>query len=120
MGITSAGTAEPLAFQNAWTLNQSTDKQDVTALGDTNKVYVAGLPDASGTFAGFWDEATQQAYTAAADGVARKFYLYPDITTPTSYWFGTILPDVSAAGGVSAAVSTSSNWNAASSIIRVG
>lgn len=121
LGITSTGTAEAVAFQSAWTFNAVTDKQDVTALGDGNKVYVAGLPDASGTFTGFFDDATQQAYTAASDGVARKFYLYPNISqAPGTYWFGTVLPDFSAAGGVSSAVTTTSNWNAASSIIRVG
>jgi hypothetical protein len=121
LGITSAGTAEAVAFQNGWTFNAVTDKQDVTSFGDTNKAYVVGLPDASGTFSGFFDDATQQAYTAASDGVARKFYLYPNIAqAPGTYWFGTVFPDFSTAGGVSGAVTTSSNWVAASSIIRVG
>lgn len=121
MAITSGGTAEAIAFQNAWTLNAVTNKSDVTAFGDANMVYVAGLPDASGTFAGWFDDATQQSYTAATDGVARKMYLYPDITaSPGTYWFGTVFPDFSISVGISGGVSTSSSWNAASNIIRVG
>lgn len=119
MGLSSAGTAEPVAFLNAWTLSQVTDKADVTAFGDTNKTYVAGLPDASGTFGGWFDDATMQTYTAASDGVARKFYLYPDlVNTATNYWFGTILPDFSISGSTSDGVSFTASWNAASAIIR--
>lgn len=121
LAITSGGSAEALAFQNAWTLNATTDKADVTAFGDSNKVYVGGLPDASGTFAGWFDDATQQSYTAAADGVARKMYLYPDITaSPGVYWFGTAFVDFGVSVGIGDGVSTTSSWNAASNIIKVG
>jgi hypothetical protein len=121
MAITSGGTAEPLQFQAKWSLNAVTDKDEVTALGDSNKVYVAGLPDASGDFSGFWDDATAQTYTAATDGVARKFYLYPDTTNDaTKYWFGTIFVDFKADGDVGSAIKVSASWVAASSIISVG
>lgn len=120
MGIASGGTAEPVPFLAKWTLNQSTDKAEVTAFGDTTKVYVAGLPDAQGTFSGFFDNATAQTYTAAADGLARNFYLYPDTTNNLQYWFGTILPDFSLDSGVDQAVQLSASWNAASSIAKVG
>lgn len=120
MSLTSGGTAEPLQFQASWSISFATDKADVTALGDNNKVYVAGLPDASGDFGGFYDDATVQTYTAAADGVARKFYLYPSASTPTQYWFGTILPDFSVNAGVGDAVQVSASWNAASPIIKQG
>ena len=100
MTLTSGGTAEPIAFTRSWSLNQVTDKVDVTALGDTGHVYVAGLPDASGEFAFWYDDATVQTYTAAADGIARKFYLYPTSVT-TQYFWGTMLADfsVSRCGG---------------------
>lgn len=120
MNLTSGGTAEPLAFQATWSISFATDKADVTALGDNNKVYVAGLPDASGDFGGFYDDATVQTYTAAADGIARKFYLYPSANTPGQYWFGTILPDFSVNAGVGDAVQVSASWNAASPIAKVG
>ncbi len=119
VGLTSAAQATPLPFQAAWSINQVTDKDDVTAFGDGNKVYVAGLPDASGDFGGFLDDATSQTYIAAVDGLARKFYLYPDATnSPNVYWFGTILPDLSSDGAIGGAVNFKSSWNAASAIQR--
>ena len=120
VAITSGGTAEPLANLNNWTFDANTDKVDVTVFGDTNKVNVAGLPNASGTFAGFYDSASAQTYTAAADGVARKFYLYPTTNITGTYWFGTGLFDFNAAGAVDGAVTVSGSWTAASSVIKVG
>lgn len=120
MNITSGGTPEPIAFLNSWSISAQTDKADVTAFGDANKVYVAGLPDSSGEFSGFYDDATAQTYTAAVDGVARKFYLYPSRLTNTQYWWGTILPDFSVNAGVGGAAEISASWNAASAIAKQG
>jgi hypothetical protein len=120
MNLASGGTAEPVAFLNSWSISAQTDKADVTAFGDPNKVYVAGLPDSSGEFSGFYDDATVQTYTAAVDGIARKFYLYPSRLTNTQYWFGTILPDFSVNASVSGAAEISASWNAASAIAKVG
>jgi hypothetical protein len=121
LGIASdTASAEPLPFQVSWSINQQTDKIDVTAMGDTTKIYVAGLPDASGDFKGFWDDATQQTYTAAVDGLARKFYLYPNTSSAGTYWWGTILPDFSVSSDVSGAVEVSASWSAATAIVKVG
>lgn len=123
-GITQTGgasdTAVPVAFLSDWTVNKVTDKVDVTAMGDSNKTYVAGLPDASGDFNGWYDYFTPQTYKAAGDGIPRNFYLYPNSNNPTDYFYGIILADFSAAGGVSAAVSVKSTWNAAGPINRAG
>ena len=55
VGIASdSAAAEPVAYLSKWSIGFSTDNVDVTANGDTNKVYVAGLPDASGSFSGFY------------------------------------------------------------------
>jgi hypothetical protein len=133
MGITSAGganpVASPLAFVSDWTINFTVAKVDVTALGDTNLVWVAGLPDASGDFTGFFDTATGQTYSAAVDGQPRAFYLYPTLVaanggpgnatvSPGEYFFGTILPDFAVSGGVASAVTMKSSWNAASQVQR--
>lgn len=120
MDLTGSASATPLPFLADWSINFTTDKQDVTAMGDSNHVYVAGLPDAQGDFNGFYDDATVQTYTAATDGIARKFYLYPSTLNTAQYWFGTILPDFSVNGGVTTAVQIKSSWNAASSITKVG
>ena len=119
MGLTNGAAASPLPFQASWSINMNTDKQDVTAFGDQNKVYVAGLPDSSGDFSGFLDDATSQTYIAAVDGLSRTFYLYPDVTNaPFVYWFGTVLPDFSADGSIGGPVNFKSTWNAASAVQR--
>ena len=120
MNLTSGGTAEPIAFLSAWSLSAETEKADVTAFGDSNKVYVAGLPDSSGDFSGFYDDGTVQTYTAALDGVARKFYLYPSTTNNAQYFYGTILPDFSVNTSVTGAIELSASWNAASAIQKAG
>lgn len=121
LGIASdTAVATPLPFQVDWEINHATPKEKVTAMEDDNEVYVAGLPDATGSFNGFYDDASAQTYTAATDGLPRKFYLYPNRSLPTQYWFGTILPDFAVKGGSTAAVAVSSSWSAASSIAKVG
>jgi hypothetical protein len=119
LGIASGAAASPLPFQASWTINMVVNKQDVTAFGDANLVYVAGLPDSSGDFGGFMDDATSQTYIASVDGLARNFYLYPSATLdPNTYWFGQILPDFSADGAVAGPVNFKSTWNAATRIQR--
>ncbi len=119
-GIASGGTAEPVAYLTKWQADFTTDKVDVTAMGDVNKTYVSGLPDAKGTFGGWYDDQTAQLYTASQDGVARKFYLYPNNTTITQYFYGTGLFDFTVTGGVEEAVAISGSWAAASAITKVG
>lgn len=120
LSLSSGGVAEPVAYQANWSINFGTNKIDVTAMGDTGKVYLSGLKDQSGAFDGFYDDATVQTYTAATDGVARKFYLYPNLSTPTQYFFGTIVADMNIDGSVDGPVKVSANWNAASDIIKQG
>ena len=120
MNLTSGGTAEPVTFLNTWSLNFSTEKIDVTSFGDTSMVYVSGLPDAQGTYAGFYDDATVQMYTAATDGVARKFYLYPSTSNNGQYWFGTGIFDTSIDASVDGPVAISGSFAAASVTAKVG
>lgn len=118
--ITSGGTAEPITFLKSWSLNFATDNVEVTSFGDTNKTYVAGLPDCSGSYSGHFDDATAQFYTAAVDGVARKFYLYPSTSATGTYWFGTALFDFNVESAVDAATTISGDFNAASAVTKVG
>jgi hypothetical protein len=119
-GIASNGTAEPIAYLNKWSVKFATDKIDVTSFGDTTKTYVSGLADAQGDFAGFYDTSTAQLYTAATDGVARKFYLYPDTGTTSQYWFGTAIFDFNIDGSVDGPVAVSGSWAAASAVTKIG
>ena len=120
MGIASGATASPVTFMSDWSINFSLDKVEVTAMGDKNKVYVAGLPDASGDFSGWYDDATSQTYIAAVDGVARNFYLYPNTANQLNYFFGQLFPDFQVSGGVGAAVQVKATWVAGSQIQRYG
>jgi hypothetical protein len=120
VAIASGGTAERIAFLTQWSMNFATDKTDVTSFDDVNKTYVSGKPDAQGTFQGWYDDATAQTYTAATDGVARKFYLYPDREVTTKYWFGTGLFDFNASGQQDGAISITGAFAAASAVAKVG
>src|ERR1043166_9349404 len=110
VALASGGTAEPVAFLNAWSASFNTDKVEVTAFGDGTKVYVAGIPDAQGDFSGWYDDGTVQTYTAATDGQSRKFYLYPNTNNNAQYWFGTGLFDFKVEGGIADAVKVSGTW----------
>lgn len=119
VALTSGGTAEPVAFLNSWTINFTTDKEDVTAFGDTNKVKVAGLPDATGSYAGFWDSEAADLYTAATDGVARKFYLYPSRRLDQAdFWSGEAYFDYSASASATGSVDVSGSFEASTDVTR--
>src|SRR5262252_5860987 len=89
--ISQAGTGSAVlvATLNEHAISFVTDKVEVTAYEDTNKTYVSGKPDASGTYKGFLDISSDQLYYAATTGSARKFYHYVDTTNdPNKYFFG--------------------------------
>lgn len=123
--FSAAGAAapEPVAALKSWEINASSDRVDVTAMGDTNKVYLQGLPDAQGSFSGFYDDSADTAYTAARDissNAARGFYLYPSTNDTSKYFYGTAYFDVTITGDVGSAIETSGSWAAASNITAVG
>lgn len=112
----AAATAapSPLSYVGDWSVDEGTDDVDVSSLGDTNHVYVAGLPDSSGTYNGFPNLGTT-AWTRLADGTARKFYLYPDATNNvTTYLYGTAIFSRNSSGGASDVVKATLSWKAAS------
>src|SRR5918999_878839 len=117
VSLTDASAAVPTSFQGSWSVTASTDRADVTAQGDTVKVYVAGLPDFSIEYSGFLDAASPQFYTAATDGLARKVYLYPDTADATKYWFGTAFFDHSSEFPVDDSEKFSGSASAASAFV---
>ena len=118
-GISSGGTAEPIAFLNRWSLSGTSDRIDVTSFGEDTKTYVQGLPDAQGQWAGYYDSASDQLYTAAIDGRARKTYLYPDRTDTTNYFFGTAFFDFSIDVSVDGAATINGSFAAATPFQKV-
>ncbi|MFA4972543.1 MAG: hypothetical protein WC683_08000 [bacterium] len=112
MSTTGTGNATSITSLTTWSLDMSRDTVEVTAFGDTNKVYVAGLKDIKGSFEGFWDDTNDNIYDGSdsADGV--KLYLYPSSDAITKYWYGPAWLDMSVETGVGDAVKISANFSA--------
>jgi len=89
---TGTGTPAPVAIisLNAWKLSLKTDKEDVSCYGDTNKVYVPGLKDVSGTLGGFYNSADKTLFEAADQGTPGLLKLVPNSQTGemANFWSG--------------------------------
>jgi hypothetical protein len=66
-----------VADKTEWTLQRNRDYVDATTFGDTNKTYLAGLPNVQGTFAGLLDTSGDLLLDAATSD-AMQIYLYAD------------------------------------------
>ena len=112
----TAGGAVPstVATLSAWTIDMSTDKQDVTGFGDTNKIYMTSLPDMVGTLSGFWDDTDDNLYDASRSTGPVSMYLYPTGLATAKVWSGTAWIDMSIECPVSGPITMSANWAAAS------
>jgi hypothetical protein len=69
--------AVKVASKTEWTLQRNRDYVDATVFGDTNKTYLAGLPNVQGTFAGLLDVSGDLLLNAATSA-ATMIYLYAD------------------------------------------
>lgn len=71
------GTGTKVTTKTEWTLNLNRDFVDATVFGETNKTYLVGLRDISGTYAGLMDVSGDLLVNEAnSDAVA--IYLYAD------------------------------------------
>lgn len=112
VSTTGSGAASSVVSLNAWTLDQTTDKTEVTSFLDANKVYVQGLKDVSGTLGGFWDDTEEKLFQASDSVDGNKMYLYPSQDAPSRYWYGPAWLDASINVGVGDAISISANFSA--------
>lgn len=71
---------------NSWKLSLKQDFEDVTCFGDTNKVYVPGMRDISGTFGGFWDSTNTALFDATESPTPGLLELAPN-STEAAYKF---------------------------------
>lgn len=110
VSTTGGSAASAVIALNSWTLDQTTDKQEVTSFLDPNKVYVQGLKDVSGTVGGFWDDTEDKLFEAADSVDGNKMYLYPSADAPTRYWYGPAWLDASINVGVGDAIGISANF----------
>jgi len=74
------GTGVKVMAKTEWTLNLNRDYVDATTFGNTNKVYLVGLKDISGTWSGLLD-VSGDLLVNSADSGAQQIYLYADDTT---------------------------------------
>jgi len=81
-------TPAPVVSINGWAASFATDYEEVTCFGDSNKVYVPGLKDISGTFGGFWNSAELTLFHAADAPDPGTLELVPNTTEPTFLWSG--------------------------------
>jgi hypothetical protein len=120
LSVHAGDPATLLAYLSSWAASWARDAIDVTTLADAQRVYAAGIPDVTGTFAGFWDDATSQAYIAAADGLPRSMFLYPDTLDMSQYISGPVIADMTVTSGAGAAVTIAVNWAAAGTVTKTG
>lgn len=110
ISTSAAGTAVSLPGLTRWSLDRSTDKEEVSAGGDANKAYVQGLPDLKGTISAWFEDTNDMLFDASdsADGV--KLYLYPSSDAPTIYHYGPAWLDASIDVPSKGAISLTGNF----------
>lgn len=114
----SPEAADEIISLNAWTLDAKTDFEEVTCFGDSNKIWIPGLKDSSGTVAGFWNSADRTLFTAADASTPGYLMLSPNTQdgsgTPIDapYWAGLAYMDASINCSL-AAPKISGTWKAA-------
>lgn len=102
-----------------WTLSLARDYVDATVFGDTNKTYLVGLKDISGTFAGLLALGTGapdgDAQVNAASSDIMQIYLYADDRDTFEFLVahGPGLMDASITASNTDAIKTTGNFRAA-------
>jgi hypothetical protein len=112
MGV-GANEATELKGCSEWTLDMATDTVEVTSFGDTNKQYVQGLPDVSGSLSGFVRDDEQKWFDAQSATAPIKLYLYFTRQTTGRYAKGLAWFSLSLNNTVSSANEISGNFVAA-------
>ena len=114
MDPTGGATTVLVADLNAWTLDASKDRVDVTCFGDTNKQMVVGLPSYSGTYGGQWNSISSPTLFEAIFGdVAVMLELIPSSLEPTYLFKGLANLDGAINCDSKGSVTISGKWDAA-------
>lgn len=114
-----AGAVAAMVSMSQWSLSKATDKAEVTAFGDLNKVYVEGLPDVKGSISGWFDDASDVLFDGAESSTGVNLYLYPSSLVPTNYHYGPAWLDASISVDAKGAVSIKGDFVARGSWGRV-
>jgi hypothetical protein len=98
---------------NKFKLSLKTDKINVTCFGDTNKVYVPGMKDISGTVSGFYNSADKTLFEAADAVTPGLLKLIPHESESTHFWSGSAYLDADIDTSVEGAPAVTGNFMAA-------
>jgi len=77
-------TAVPIISLNAWQGDFSTEHEDVTCFQDTNRVYIPGMRDISGSLTGFWNSDDMSLIEATALTSPGTLDLIPHSNDPSA------------------------------------
>jgi hypothetical protein len=89
--LAASASAAAIAVTEAteWQLQTQRDLAEDNAFGDSWKTNLAGLQGWSASANANLDTAQSTLFSASTASGAVRMYLYPDIATPTSYYYGT-------------------------------
>ena len=76
-------TSVALVSIKSWTLSLATEKINVTCFQDTNRVYIPGMRDVSGSLTGFWNSADMTLIEATALTTPGWLELVPHSNDPS-------------------------------------
>lgn len=114
LGGPKGGGGVKIVNKTEWTLSLNRDYVDSTVFGDTNKTYLVGLKDVSGTFAGLLDMGGDAQVNASNSDIV-NIYLYADDRTSFEFLVasGPGLMDASITASNTDAIKTTGNFRAA-------
>jgi hypothetical protein len=107
------GTIPAVISMNGWKLSMKTDYEDVSCFQDTNKVYVPGMKDVSGTMGGFWNSDSTVIFDATDATAPGLLKLTPNTTEATFFWSGLAYLDADIDASVKGAPKVSSTFKGA-------
>ena len=113
MDPTGGSTAVVIASLSTWDLSLKRDRVDVTAFGDTNKQWVQGLPDISGSIGGWYENTELDIFDVAAGDTPALLKLIPSSLAPTYFWSGLAFLDSQITVPATGAVAITSSFAAA-------
>jgi len=113
IGGPKSGGGIKVATKNEWTLSLGRDYVDATTFGDTNRTYLVGLRDVSGTFAGIMDVSGDLLANATTSDIVQLYLYADDGSSPILIASGPALVDAQINASNTDAIRISGNFRAA-------
>lgn len=88
LAASSAGAAAPLLEQTEYSIEMDQALASVLSLGNVWNEHVAGALGWSGSAAGNYNPASTTLFDATTSRAKVRMYIYPDVATPTRYYYG--------------------------------